>query len=65
MLEELISIRTAAKRLQVSESSIRRYFDEGKLVGHTTPGGTRRILLESLETLEVKVGLSPAGITFK
>jgi excisionase family DNA binding protein len=57
----LISIREAARLLKVSESTIRRLFDDGRLTGHRSPGGHRRIHKESLDTLLEE--LQP-GITF-
>lgn len=65
MSEDVISIREAAKRLKVSESTIRRYFDQELLRGYVTPSGTRRILRESVVRLEEESGLAPPGITFK
>lgn len=41
----------AAKRLDVSTDSIRRWFDDGKLTGWRTPGGVRRIDAASVQAL--------------
>jgi excisionase family DNA binding protein len=60
-MEDHYSIREAAEILKVSESTIRRLFDEGRLEGHRSPGGHRRILKESVSKLEKE--LLP-GITF-
>lgn len=63
-MDDFITIRDAAKALYVSESTIRRYFDEGKLEGHVTPAGTRRIHRWSLRLLLEQTGIAPTGITF-
>ena len=62
MSEELITIREAAKRLKVSEATVRRYFDQGLIQGHRTPAGTRRIYLSSVAKLE---RAQLPGITFE
>ncbi len=45
-----ISIHTAALQLQVSESTLRRLADEGKIPFTKTHGGHRRFLISDLET---------------
>lgn len=39
----------AARHLGVSLSTVRRWSDQGHLVGYRTPGGQRRFSLEQLE----------------
>lgn len=48
---EHLSTREAAEELKVSESTVRRLFDQRKLEGFTTPGGHRRITQESVERM--------------
>ena len=43
-----VTIGTAAQFLGVSETTIVRMFDQGKLDGHTLPSGHRRISRDSL-----------------
>jgi excisionase family DNA binding protein len=40
--DELLSLSAAARLLQASESSVRRWADDGKLPVVRTPGGQRR-----------------------
>jgi len=60
-MRNFVTLREAAKVLRVSESTVRRLFDEGRLTGGRTPGGHRRIDSKSLETL--RRSLDP-GVTF-
>ena len=48
---EFIALQDAARILRVSESTVRRLFDEGRLLGERTPGGHRRIYAASVESL--------------
>jgi excisionase family DNA binding protein len=64
MDETIISIKEAARRLRVSESTVRRYFDSGRLEGFTTGSGTRRIYEASVTRMLDRTGLEPEGITF-
>ena len=65
-MEDLISIQDAAELLKVSEATVRRLFDGGKLLGHRLPSGHRRILRTSVERLheELLEQRDPPGITF-
>jgi excisionase family DNA binding protein len=58
---EFVTVRAAADALSVSESTVRRLFDEGKLRGMRTPGGHRRIDIWSLR--EMRRSVDP-GTTF-
>ena len=58
---ENLSTKEAARELQVSESTVRRLFDQKKLEGFTTPGGHRRITRESVEQV---LDERRPGITF-
>lgn len=48
--DDLITVGEAARRSAVDQSTIRRWFDSGKIDGELTPGGTRKISARSLET---------------
>lgn len=56
-----MSIQEAAAALHVSESTVRRAFDTGKLDGDRTPGGHRRILRECVDR---RVADRDFGVTF-
>jgi len=59
---EHLSTREVAEALQMSESTVRRLFDQKALEGFTTPGGHRRITRESVE--KVLDERSSVAITF-
>ena len=47
----LVSVKNAAKLIGVSENTVRKLFDEGKLGGYRTPGGHRRIYHQDVAEL--------------
>ena len=56
---ESLTVNAAATRLQVSESTVRRWLRDGRLAGHKDehggPGGTWRIDAASVETVAAEV----------
>lgn len=44
----MMTVTDAARMLQVSQDTVRRMFDEGRLTGWVTAGGHRRISPESV-----------------
>ncbi|MEM8947624.1 MAG: helix-turn-helix domain-containing protein [Planctomycetota bacterium] len=63
MSTELLSTRAAAKVLAISESTVRRWCDEGKLPSVRTAGGHRKIASADLITLMRETGQAPDKAT--
>ena len=53
--DRYISMKDAALVLEVSTSTVRRYYDEGLLLGGRTAKGHRRILRTSVSDLREKL----------
>jgi excisionase family DNA binding protein len=51
----------AATHLGVSLSTVRRWSDDGHLVGYRTPGGQRRFTLQQLDTFLDSLQTGPRG----
>lgn len=47
-MSELFTPRQVAEAFRVSESSVKRWCDDGRMTGHRTPGGHRRIELPEI-----------------
>jgi excisionase family DNA binding protein len=51
VLPRFLNLSEASDALGVHRDTVREWFDKGKLTGYRTPGGHRRILLTSVQTL--------------
>ncbi len=52
----------AARHLGVSLSTVRRWSDQGFLVGYRTPGGQRRFSAEQLDAFLRSLDQAPPGV---
>lgn len=52
----------AAQHLGISLSTVRRWSDQGFLVGYRTPGGQRRFSIEQLDTFMRSLDQAPRVI---
>jgi excisionase family DNA binding protein len=50
-MDDLISVGEAASLLQVSVSTVRRWFDSGRLRGKRYAGGPRKVLKQDVEVM--------------
>jgi excisionase family DNA binding protein len=57
----LLSLRTTARRLHVSESTVRNWFDNHVLRGYRLPTGARRIPASEVERLEREMFGAPTS----
>lgn len=55
-----VGTTVAARALGISIGSVQRMMDEGTLTGHLTPGGHRRVAMDSIHHYRRKIGM-PAG----
>lgn len=51
----------AARHLGVSLSTVRRWSDQGALLGYRTPGGQRRFSIEQLDAFMRSLDQAPRG----
>jgi excisionase family DNA binding protein len=51
MSDDLVTVKKAAAALGVSENTVRKLFDAGRIGGFKTPGGHRRIYLDDVTEL--------------
>src|SRR4051794_14169571 len=56
---EYVSVQVAAQALRQSESQIRRWADQGRLICFRTAGGHRRMLLEDVRKLAAELAVVP------
>lgn len=61
-MQNVITTRAVARMLGVTETTIKRWADEGLLRCIRTPGGHRKFLLRDLEGFASTHGITPAGI---
>lgn len=61
MNDDLLKISEAAKRLKISQGTLRGYADKGIIPVVTLPSGHRRFRRSDVEELRRKMGLEPEG----
>lgn len=57
-----ITIRSAAKRLDVHENTVRNWIDKGLMAARRLPSGTRQLPLAEVERIERAMIVPPAGL---
>jgi excisionase family DNA binding protein len=57
--DDLVKISEAAKRLEISQGTLRGYADKGIIPVVTLPSGHRRFRRSDVEQLRRKMGLDP------
>ena len=65
MSKDLVSTKEASKLLAVSESTIRRWCDVGKLMTIRSPGGHRRVPMDAIMQLARELGLPIASLSVR
>lgn len=59
-----MSIKAAAEHLGVSQNTVRRLYDEGRISGLKTPGGHRRLVRQDVVKLATSLKNDRWGIQY-
>lgn len=63
-VSEYMSVKEAAAALEVSENTVRKLYDDGRVSGMKTPGGHRRILKAEVLRLSTTLKSERWGINY-
>ncbi len=60
--DRLVTLGQAARELRVSDSTLRRWVDDGKVPAILLPSGYRRFTREQLDLIKMDMGLIPKAL---